>query len=124
MSVQGDLATALQGLVAGRMKPVVLPDAADYFDAGPAIVYQIDDSKIDGEGVSMCDSLGLVPHLIAIGLVGRDYEALWTLRDAVLPIVAALPGFSIEMAGRDGPYSDQHKCFLVEITVLARRAIA
>lgn len=126
MSVQSDLHGALAPLVAaGRMHPVVLPEDLK-FEAGPAIIYAVESSKADPDSATLCDALGLLPHQIWIGLVGVDYDALWTLRGQCLTALAGLAsaGFSVEMAGRDGPFNQEHQTFLVEIVVVARRALA
>lgn len=125
MSVQTDLHGALSPLVAaGRVHPVVFPEDLK-FEAGPAILYVVDDSKIDPDTVTLCDALGLVPHTLWIGLVGLDYNALWALRDQCLTALAGLSaaGFAVAMAGRDGPFNAEHQTYLVEIKAVARRAI-
>lgn len=130
MSIQSELVGALSALVPGvpsgepaRIHPVLFPESYRFED-GASIIYMVDDSAVDGEGVSMCDALGLIAHKVLVGIVSTKYAECWTLRNQALPLIAALPGVSINVAGRDGAYNEAYRTFLVEIEFVARRQLA
>ena len=129
MSIQTELRAALAPLFPGvptgqpaRVFPVVFPEEYK-FEAGPGALFEIADSAIDGEGVSLCDALGLIPHKVMVGIVGLDYDVCWSLRNSALPLLAALQGATVTMAGRDGSYNETYRTFVIEIELEVRRAL-